>query len=162
MSKKIYVFSEEVEKRIRRRKKERRKEALNKGKNFGRQLSAVSLNKLTSYMSNDPIPKSGAKSAKSGEASKRNAGNILISCCVALMGMVLTANMMHVRSDNEKEIQAIAEIQQMIEEEQKRSDDLTEYHNYISEYPDEYVEKTAREKFGFIYPGEIVFVESES
>lgn len=121
MSKKIYVFSEEVEKRIRRRKKERRKEAL-----------------------------------------KRNAGNILISCCVALMGMVLTANMMHVRSDNKKEIQAIAEIQQMIEEEQKRSDDMAEYHDYISAYPDEYVEETAREKFGFIYPGEIVFVESES
>jgi cell division protein FtsB len=46
-------------------------------------------------------------------------------------------------------------LQQQIEEEQARSEDITEFERYT--HTRKYIEDTAKEKLGLVYPGEIIF-----
>ncbi len=46
-------------------------------------------------------------------------------------------------------------LQQQLEQEQKRSEEVAEYEKYTETR--KYIEDTARDKLGLVYPGEIIF-----
>ena len=49
----------------------------------------------------------------------------------------------------------ISQLSELIVEEEGRSEQIEDFRAYTRS--DEYVEKTAREKFGFVYPDEVIF-----
>ena len=53
----------------------------------------------------------------------------------------------------------IEELQESIEEQKKRSEDLDEQKEYTK--TKEYIEKIAKEKLGLVYPNEIIFKTNE-
>ena len=55
-----------------------------------------------------------------------------------------------------KEYQArVAQLQEQVEEQQNRSDEIDEYKKYIQ--TKKFAEEVAKDKFGMIYPDELVF-----
>ena len=51
--------------------------------------------------------------------------------------------------------EAMAQLQEQVEEQQNRSDEIDEYKKYIQ--TKKFAEEVAKDKFGMIYPDELVF-----
>lgn len=82
---------------------------------------------------------------------------------IAVAVLILCAVVTYSRSSLEKERQALkkryAELNERLLFEQERSDLLMERERYMQTL--RYIEETAREKLGLVYPGEIIFRPEE-
>ena len=90
------------------------------------------------------------------KAEKVNAGrnDYCNYCCVAL-GVVLWRGKAGLEEKNADYQAQITELQSQIDDENKRSDELSEYEKYVK--TKKFVEEIAKNKFGLIYPDELVF-----
>lgn len=80
---------------------------------------------------------------------------LAISAVILLLAAVVSVDSVTLRA-KEKSYQAQEmELQQRIEEEKARSEEISELEKYVG--TDEYVEQVAREKLGLVYEGEIIF-----
>lgn len=85
--------------------------------------------------------------------------NILVSgvICVLVLAIcvVVYIRSNEIKAQNELKAQEISRIEQELEQEQLRAEELEEYSKFVN--TKQFVEKMAREKFGLIYPGELIF-----
>ena len=77
------------------------------------------------------------------------AGMIIAIIVVVALGVVLWRGKAGLEEKNADYQAQITELQSKIDDENKRSDELSEY--------EKYVEEIAKNKFGLIYPDELVF-----
>ena len=77
-------------------------------------------------------------------------------CVFLIIFLIANNNLKSKSAENQAKIE---ELQESIEEQKKRSEDLDEQ----KEYPKtkEYIEKIAKEKLGLVYPNEIIFKTNE-
>ena len=82
-------------------------------------------------------------------------GMVLAFALVMIMGAVIWSGKRTLEKQN-KEYQArVAQLQEQVEEQQNRSDEFDEYKKYIQ--TKKFAEEVAKDKFGMIYPDELVF-----
>ncbi len=74
---------------------------------------------------------------------------------VALLGIALWNGKVSLQKKNAEYEQQKQELQKQIDEQKQRADNLEEYKKYIQ--TKQFVEEVAKNKFGLIYPDEIVF-----
>lgn len=88
---------------------------------------------------------------------KRSAvlGIVLAFALVMILGIAIWTGKKSLEKKNEAYEEQIASLQAQVEEQEKRSDELEEYKKYIQ--TKKFVEEMAKDKFGLIYPDEIVF-----
>ena len=79
---------------------------------------------------------------------------VLIMLCI-----LLVKNGDALRQKNKELESQIDEVESQIEEETQRASDLEEYQEYIQSK--KFVEEIAKNKFGLIYPNEIIFKANE-
>ena len=79
---------------------------------------------------------------------------VAIGLIVLLLAVVLALKTHSLQSQNAKYDAKIAELQQQIEDEQARSEELEERSVYVT--TNRYIEEVARERLGLVYPGEIL------
>ena len=78
-----------------------------------------------------------------------------VTALVMIMGAVIWSGKRTLEKQN-KEYQArVAQLQEQVEEQQNRSDEIDEYKKYIQ--TKKFAEEVAKDKFGMIYPDELVF-----
>lgn len=91
---------------------------------------------------------------------RQNRFGMVLTGIVVLMLVVVVA----VRSNDLKQKQALyaekeAVLEQQIEEEKARSEEIEEYRKYTQ--TKKYVEEVAKDKLGLVYDGEIIFKEED-
>lgn len=86
-------------------------------------------------------------------------GMVLILFVVVLLSSVLIIQCRRLEAKNDAYAQEVKSLNEQITEEEGRSEKIEAYREYVKS--DAYVEKTAREKFGLVYPDEVIFRESE-
>ena len=86
-------------------------------------------------------------------------GMILISIVVVILFAALAFQCARLLKKNSAYAQQIESLEQAITEENGRTERIEEFRSYTS--TDAYVEKAAREKFGLVYPDEILFKPGE-
>lgn len=91
---------------------------------------------------------------------RQNRFGMVLTGIVVLMLVVVVA----VRSNDLKQKQALyaekeAILEQQIEEEKARSEEIEEYRKYTQ--TKKYVEEVAKDKLGLVYDGEIIFKEED-
>ena len=74
---------------------------------------------------------------------------------VVALGFVLWRGKQSLAAKNKEYESQKASLEQQIDEEQQRTDDLDEYKKYVQ--TKKFVEEMAKSKFGLIYPDEILF-----
>lgn len=88
---------------------------------------------------------------------QRRQRRIGVIVCVALVVLVVCAvlygNKSLATKNDEYKVQ-IEELNRQIEEQQTRSDELEEYRKYVQ--TKKFVEKIAKDKFGMLYPDEMI------
>ena len=77
-------------------------------------------------------------------------------CVFLIIFLIANNNLKSKSAENQAKIE---ELQESIEEQKKRSEDLDEQKEYIK--TKEYIEKIAKEKLGLVYPNEIIFKTNE-
>jgi cell division protein FtsB len=82
-------------------------------------------------------------------------GMLLAFALVAVIGIALLSSKRLLEKRNIGYEAQIQELQTQIEEQQKKSDDLDQYKKYIQ--TKKFVEDMAKDKFGLIYPDELIF-----
>ncbi len=82
------------------------------------------------------------------------AGMIIAIIVVVALGVVLWRGKGLEEKNADYQAQ-ITELQSKIDDENKRSDELSEYEKYVK--TKKFVEEIAKNKFGLIYPDELVF-----
>lgn len=90
---------------------------------------------------------------------KRRNGNFHGMCCISAVVLVLLA-VFAVKNQDLKQANAaynveLAQIQQDIENEKARTEEIEEMKDYMQS--DEYAEQVAKDKLGLVYEDEIVF-----
>lgn len=85
--------------------------------------------------------------------------NLVVSAVICVLVLVICV-VVHVRSNeikaqNDLKTQEIQRIEQELEQESLRAEELEEYAKFVN--TKQFVEKMAREKLGLIYPGELIF-----
>ncbi len=86
----------------------------------------------------------------------KDQGSILMIIAVVLILILVMAHQSYnVYKRNALYTRQIDKIQNEINEEEGRSRRIEDMRSYIDS--DEYIEKTAREKFGLVYPDEVIF-----
>mgnify|MGYP001176662495 CR=1 FL=1 len=86
---------------------------------------------------------------------KRQKQSAILGMVLAFMGAVIWSGKRTLEKQN-KEYQArVAQLQEQVEEQQNRSDEIDEYKKYIQ--TKKFAEEVAKDKFGMIYPDELVF-----
>ena len=80
---------------------------------------------------------------------------IIAFVVVACVGAVLYMGMQSIEAKNNDYVAKKEELQQKVDEEKARSEELDEYAKYVK--TKKFVEEVAKNKFGLIYPDEIVF-----
>ena len=83
------------------------------------------------------------------------AGMIIAIIVVVALGVVLWRGKAGLEEKNADYQAQITELQSQIDDENKRSDELSEYEKYVKTKKS--VEEIAKNKFGLIYPDELVF-----
>ena len=83
------------------------------------------------------------------------AGMIIAIIVVVALGVVLWRGKAGLEEKNADYQAQITELQSKIDDENKRSDELSEYEKYVK--TKKFVEEIAKNKFGLIYPDELVF-----
>lgn len=84
---------------------------------------------------------------------------LMISAVLVMLCGVLTVNAFTLMAKNRNYAEQEAELQKQIEEQQKRSEEIDEYKEYVNS--DEYVKETAEEKLNLVDPNEIIFKPAE-
>ncbi|MDO5382556.1 MAG: septum formation initiator family protein [Eubacteriales bacterium] len=82
-------------------------------------------------------------------------GMILAVIVVLGLGILLWNSKKSLAKKNDEYTAQIQELERQIEEENQRTEELDEYKKYIQ--TKKFVEEMAKDKFGLIYPNEIVF-----
>ncbi len=82
--------------------------------------------------------------------------SIVVLILVTVVSVKSVGLLQKARSLQERE----TELLQQIEYETKRSDEIAEFERYTQTR--KYIEETAKEKLGLVYPGEIIFKNSDS
>lgn len=77
-------------------------------------------------------------------------------CVFLIIFLIANNNLKSKSAENQAKIE---ELQESIEEQKKRSEDLDEQNEYTK--TKEYIEKIAKEKLGLVYPNEIIFKTNE-
>lgn len=77
-------------------------------------------------------------------------------CVFLIIFLIANNNLKSKSAENQAKIE---ELQESIEEQKKRSEDLDEQKEYKK--TKEYIEKIAKEKLGLVYPNEIIFKTNE-
>lgn len=88
---------------------------------------------------------------------KRSAilGMVFALLVVIGLGVLLWNGKRSIEAKNVEYEKEIAELQAQMDEEQKRTNELNEYKKYIQ--TKKFVEEVAKDKFGLVYPDEIIF-----
>lgn len=86
-------------------------------------------------------------------------GMILIALVVAILFVALALQCRQLVRKNAAYAQQIETLEQAITEEDGRAEKIEEFRSYTS--TDAYIEKAAREKFGLVYPDEMIFEPAE-
>ena len=84
---------------------------------------------------------------------------VLVTGVVVLLCLVLTISMMSLKKKRDGYVQKQESLEQQIEAENKRAEDLVEYEKYTKTAA--YVEEVAKDKLGLVYEDEIVFQAEE-
>ncbi len=82
-------------------------------------------------------------------------GLVLAFLLVIAIGIVMYINKISLQKQYDVNEQKIAELQTQIDEQEQRTKDLEDYKNYIK--TKKFIEQMAKDKFGLIYPDEILF-----
>ena len=82
-------------------------------------------------------------------------GLVLAFLLVIVIGVVMYINKASLQNQYDINEQTKADLQAQLEEQQQRTKDLEEYKKYIQ--TKKFVEDMAKDKFGLIYPDELVF-----
>ena len=77
-------------------------------------------------------------------------------CVFLIIFLIANNNLKSKSAENQAKIE---ELQESIEEQKKRREDLDEQKEYTK--TKEYIEKIAKEKLGLVYPNEIIFKTNE-
>ncbi len=83
------------------------------------------------------------------------AGMIIAIIVVVALGVVLWKGKAGLAEKNADYQAQITELQSQIDDENNRSDELSEYEKYVK--TKKFAEEIAKNKFGLIYPDELVF-----
>lgn len=83
------------------------------------------------------------------------AGMAIAIVVVVALGIVLWRGKTGLVAKNADYETQITELQSQIDDENKRSDELSEYEKYVK--TKKFVEEIAKNKFGLIYPDELIF-----
>ena len=88
---------------------------------------------------------------------KRSAilGMVFAMLVVVGLGILLWNGKKNNEAKNVEYEKQIVELQEQVNDEQKRTDELNEYKKYIQ--TKKFVEEVAKDKFGLVYPDEIIF-----
>lgn len=88
---------------------------------------------------------------------KRSAilGMVFAMLVVVGLGILLWNGKKNIEAKNVEYEKQIVELQEQVNDEQKRTDELNEYKKYIQ--TKKFVEEVAKDKFGLVYPDEIIF-----
>lgn len=86
-------------------------------------------------------------------------GMILVSVVVLMLCLVLTVSMMSLNKKRNGYVERQESLQQQIEAENRRAEELVEYEKYTKTAA--YVEEVAKDKLGLVYSDEIVFQAEE-
>ena len=93
---------------------------------------------------------------KAHAAPKKNrSGMVLIIAVICILMVVLLTRCMEIERRNAVYADEISGLKEQMTEEEGRTSQIEAYKDYTD--TDAYVEKTAREKFGLVYPDEIIF-----
>ena len=84
-------------------------------------------------------------------------GMVLVTGVVVLLCLVLTISMMSLKKKRDGYVQKQESLEQQIEAENKRAEDLVEYEKYTK--TKKYAEEVAKEKLGLVKEDEIIFKE---
>jgi cell division protein FtsB len=82
-------------------------------------------------------------------------GIVMAFALVLVLGAAMWYNKKSLEKKNEAYQATITQLQAEIEQQQSRADELEEYKKYIQ--TKKFVEEMAKDKFGLIYPDELVF-----
>jgi cell division protein DivIC len=82
-------------------------------------------------------------------------GMLLVTTVVLMMLLVVTVKSVELREKRATYMAKEEALQQEIESEEARSEDIAEYEKYTQ--TKKYVEEVAKEKLGLVYQGEIIF-----
>ena len=82
-------------------------------------------------------------------------GMIVAMIVVVALGIVLCGGKVGLEEKNAQYEAQIEELQSQIDEENARNEQLSEYEKYVK--TKKFVEEIAKNKFGLIYPDELVF-----
>ncbi|MDC7292729.1 MULTISPECIES: FtsB family cell division protein [unclassified Butyrivibrio] len=97
-----------------------------------------------------------ARRARYKRRGFQNKAGIILTTTVVLFLVVAVSIKGYGLKQKANELQEKeALLQQQIEEEQARSEDIAEFERYT--HTRKYIEDTAKEKLGLVYPGEIIF-----
>ncbi len=86
-------------------------------------------------------------------------GMILVTGVVVLLCLVMTFSMMSLKKKRDGYLERQKSLEQQIEAENRRAEDLVEYEKYTKTAA--YVEEVAKDKLGLVYSDEIVFQAEE-
>ena len=86
---------------------------------------------------------------------QNKAGIILTTTVVLFLVVAVSIKGYGLKQKANERQEKEALLQQQIEEEQARSEDIAEFERYT--HTRKYIEDTAKEKLGLVYPGEIIF-----
>ncbi|MDO5345077.1 MAG: septum formation initiator family protein [Lachnospiraceae bacterium] len=100
-----------------------------------------------------------AKRRKRRASSSNRRGMACIAVVVMMLLTVLLTQSHTLERKNTSYREQSAQLEEQILEEQVRAEDLRRLPEYTQSQ--EYIEKTAREKFGLVYPDEILFKAAE-
>lgn len=100
-----------------------------------------------------------AKGAKHSAVKKNRSGMVLIMVVVCVLLVVLLSRCVSLQHRNQAFADEIGELNEQITEEEGRTEKIEAYKDYTNS--DSYVEKTAREKFGLVYPDEVIFRQGD-
>lgn len=96
------------------------------------------------------------KGRKRTSGLRRNRRSVLlISAIIVMLGIFVLECGISLKEKNEAYLVKEAELQQLIDEELARSEEIDSLKDYVN--TDEYVEMVAKEKLGLAYENEILF-----
>ena len=86
---------------------------------------------------------------------RKHLSTVAISCVILLMLVFVTVASMRLKVQNMNKQERIETLNALIEEEEKRAEEIEEYSKYVQ--TKKYAEEVAKEKLGLVYEDEIIF-----
>ncbi len=86
-------------------------------------------------------------------------GAIIIFALILVIGVALMVGKSSIDAKNKEYESQIAQLEHQLQEQEERKQELEEYRKYIQ--TKKFVEEVAKDKFGLLYPNEIMFKPKE-